>query len=241
MDHRLGMDVLEDRVCAHLSDLARAMASQKAIDIIKPIIEEKIAAESVPEEKRKDQERLDELIVDSANQPTIYADLQDELLSLSADKFQIIYNLEDDQTGILKLIEEAVNRNTNDCVKATEGEFEFFDDYPDPIPPDVASIITFDPSTCSDSRERYAALMVIQRFTSDLESLPAKKPGRLKPAGALTCYYGTLMTHSFDALAYWLNGALHEKHALPETLSQVDFSAWGERPPPNPFDRGPGF
>ena len=171
-----------------------------------------------------------------------WADLKDALLTLDEDSFQVIYDLRSYNGPVLAAIEQAVNQNTNQLVRDTQGAFSFGSDFTAMFDPGEASLITFDPEHCEDSRARYAALMVVQRFESLLQSVPAHRPGRLHPAGTfIGGHYGVIISPSFGAFAYSVNGALG-KHALPEDhFGAVDFRSPGGQAPSTPYRPRPGL
>lgn len=145
----------------------------------------------------------------------IWENYRKELASLDAKSFRVIFDLRKDKTNALGLIEAAVNENTHPFVQATQGKFSFGDDFISMFMDPVLSLFTFDPEHCKGSRERYIALMVVQRFESELED--SATIGRLAPAGiTIPKYFGVIESMHFDNLAYFVNGALKE-HALPES------------------------
>lgn len=159
--------------------------------------------------------RLADIAQEMAVDPRpIWVNHRKELAALTEKSFRVIFDLRQDRSDALASIESAINDNTHPFVQATHGKFSFGDDFMGMFTDPGVSLITFDTDTCTQSQQRYIALMVVQRFESLLEATPAT--GRLSPAGiTVPKYYGVIESQSFDQLAFFLNGALG-KHALPE-------------------------
>lgn len=159
--------------------------------------------------------RLADIAQEMAVDPRpIWVNHRKELASLDEKSFRVIFDLRQDRSDALRTIENAINENTHPFVQATHGKFSFGDDFIGMFTDPGVSLITFDADNCTQSAQRYIALMVVQRFESLLEALPAT--GRLAPAGiTVPKYYGVIESQSFEQFAYFVNGGLG-KHALPE-------------------------
>jgi len=170
--------------------------------------------------------RLADIATAMANDKGIaWRDYRDCFRNLNEKSFQVIYDTRNFKDPLYRLIENAVNENTHQQVKDTQGEFFFDQDFENTDDLDGYTLITFNPEHCTDSRDRYAALMVAQRFENDVESTPSRLPGGLLPAGTRVLHmYGIISTMGFMNLATAVNPSLG-KHALPEDFAKrVDFT-----------------
>lgn len=208
-------DILAERICKRLADLAKEMTKRGANKYVRSTYEELIQSATNPEHKLSLLSAFNELQRAMKKAPSPWEDLKYDLISLTPEDFQVIYNLGSKHKDMLDQIEDAVNAETNPQVTAYQGKFSFGADFTKMFYPDLTTLITFNPDVCKGTKKQYAALMVVQYLETQIKSMPTYT-GRLLPAGMIIGgYYGVISTHSFHGFAYALNGVL-DKYALPE-------------------------
>lgn len=169
-------EVLTERICLRLVDLAQDMGKEKSYQ----------------------------------NLPEFFA--------LTKDSFTVFYDVEGKKNRkkheeILSFIEDTVNANTHPTAKAVHGQMEFGENFLDMFH-DPTVLVTFAPDTCTDVKQRYAALMVAQRFETELDCLKGK--GLPYCAGVDVPHrYGLISYPHLHGFAVTVNSILGEHAFLP--------------------------